>query len=180
MRPPPPHTHTQPDPTQPNPTQPNPTTPFRPERAVAEAAVDYFLSVNTVPTAERHAQLGPPLYAQLLPHVLRQVRGGRPRPALAANSRVWCATLARRVVAQIATAHHATPSPPLPAPWGWWPLHTPSRWAGACYALVRRAVVCDGRKDGCGCASAGPQVSYPAAFTSWGECADEDEEAFYR
>ncbi|GIL59545.1 hypothetical protein Vafri_14312, partial [Volvox africanus] len=42
-------------------------------REMAEVCADYFLAVNTVPTAERHPALGAPLYSALLPHVLRTV-----------------------------------------------------------------------------------------------------------
>jgi hypothetical protein len=38
----------------------------RPERAVCEAAVEYFVCVNTLPLEERHPQMGGPLYASLL------------------------------------------------------------------------------------------------------------------
>ncbi|GLI65081.1 hypothetical protein VaNZ11_008517 [Volvox africanus] len=42
-------------------------------REVAEVCADYFLAVNTVPTAERNPALTAPLYSALLPHVLRAV-----------------------------------------------------------------------------------------------------------
>jgi hypothetical protein len=38
----------------------------RPERAVCEAAVEYFVCCNTLPLEQRHPQMGGPLYASLL------------------------------------------------------------------------------------------------------------------
>jgi hypothetical protein len=38
----------------------------RPERAVCEAAVEYFVCANTLPLEQRHPQMGGPLYASLL------------------------------------------------------------------------------------------------------------------
>lgn len=43
----------------------------RRERAVCEAAVEYFLMVNTLPTEERHPQMVTPLYASLLGPLMR-------------------------------------------------------------------------------------------------------------
>jgi hypothetical protein len=43
----------------------------RPERAVCEAAVDYFLMVNTLPAVQRPLQLVQPLFASLIPPLLR-------------------------------------------------------------------------------------------------------------
>lgn len=45
--------------------------PCRPERSIAEACIDYFLAVNTVPLAERHPQLRGPLFSALLGHLVR-------------------------------------------------------------------------------------------------------------
>ncbi|GIM01353.1 hypothetical protein Vretimale_6186, partial [Volvox reticuliferus] len=42
-------------------------------REMAEVCTDYFLAINTVPTAERHPALRAPLYSALLPHVMRAV-----------------------------------------------------------------------------------------------------------
>ncbi|KXZ46622.1 hypothetical protein GPECTOR_42g833 [Gonium pectorale] len=42
-------------------------------REVTESAIDYFLALNTVPTGERHASLGAPLYGALLPYMLSAV-----------------------------------------------------------------------------------------------------------
>ncbi|GBF98210.1 hypothetical protein Rsub_10710 [Raphidocelis subcapitata] len=46
----------------------------RPEREVAQAAVEYFLMVNTVPLAARHPQMGAPLYSSLAPLLLAHAR----------------------------------------------------------------------------------------------------------
>jgi hypothetical protein len=43
----------------------------RPERAVCEACVDYFLCVNTLPAAQRPPQLVQPLFASLVPPLVR-------------------------------------------------------------------------------------------------------------
>lgn len=43
----------------------------RPERGVCEAAVDYFLMVNTLPSAQRPPQLVQPLFASLISPLLR-------------------------------------------------------------------------------------------------------------
>lgn len=43
----------------------------RPERAVCEAAVDCFLMINTLPAAQRPPQLVQPLFASLIPPLLR-------------------------------------------------------------------------------------------------------------
>lgn len=43
----------------------------RPERAVCEAAVDYFLMINTLPAAQRPPQLLQPLFASLIAPLLR-------------------------------------------------------------------------------------------------------------
>jgi hypothetical protein len=43
----------------------------RPERAVCEAAVDYFLMVNTLPAVQRPPQLVQPLFVSLVPPLLR-------------------------------------------------------------------------------------------------------------
>jgi len=43
----------------------------RPERAVCDAAVDYFLMINTLPAAQRPPQLLQPLFASLIAPLLR-------------------------------------------------------------------------------------------------------------
>eukprot|EP00878_Enallax_costatus_P030732 GHUV01033512.1.p1 GENE.GHUV01033512.1~~GHUV01033512.1.p1 ORF type:complete len:442 (+),score=127.05 GHUV01033512.1:219-1544(+) len=43
----------------------------RPERAVCESAVEYFLMVNTLPTDERHPQMVGPLYLSLLQPLMK-------------------------------------------------------------------------------------------------------------
>lgn len=43
----------------------------RPERAVCESAAEYFLMVNTLPTAERHPQMVAPLYSSLLQPLIK-------------------------------------------------------------------------------------------------------------
>jgi hypothetical protein len=43
----------------------------RPERAVCEAAVDYFLMLNTLPASQRPPQLVQPLFASLVSPLLR-------------------------------------------------------------------------------------------------------------
>jgi hypothetical protein len=43
----------------------------RPERAVCEACVDYFLCVNTLPASQRPPQLVQPLFASLVPPLVR-------------------------------------------------------------------------------------------------------------
>ena len=45
-----------------------------PSRAVAEAAVEFFEALSTVPVAARAPQLGPPLFARLLPALLCAAR----------------------------------------------------------------------------------------------------------
>lgn len=43
----------------------------RPERPAAEAALEYFIMINTVPRTERHPTLCGPLFQSALPHLLR-------------------------------------------------------------------------------------------------------------
>ena len=46
----------------------------RPEQAVAETVLDYFNALDYVLMADRDPQLRAPLYAQLLPHLLRHAQ----------------------------------------------------------------------------------------------------------
>lgn len=45
-----------------------------PSRSVAEAAIEFFEALNTVPMAERAPSFGPPLFARLLPLLLAHAR----------------------------------------------------------------------------------------------------------
>ncbi|GAX80410.1 hypothetical protein CEUSTIGMA_g7849.t1 [Chlamydomonas eustigma] len=42
-----------------------------PSRSCADAALEYFQAINTVSVSERHPQLGTPLFASALPHLLK-------------------------------------------------------------------------------------------------------------
>lgn len=47
----------------------------RPERPVADAALDYFISLNTIPVAHRAPPFQTQVFAAAMPMLLRQVRG---------------------------------------------------------------------------------------------------------
>ena len=48
----------------------------RPEREVADAALDYFIAINTIPVAHRSPPFQADVFAAALPMLLRQVRWG--------------------------------------------------------------------------------------------------------
>ncbi len=56
----------------------------RPERPVADAALDYLINLNTIPVAKRAPQLRADVYASALPLMLRHVSasGGATRVAV--------------------------------------------------------------------------------------------------
>ncbi len=43
-------------------------------RSTADAALDYFTAINTVPVSSRHPQLCFPLFSSALPHLLRHAQ----------------------------------------------------------------------------------------------------------